>query len=133
MGETRDREPNQYELRAEGYAFELHRNVTGQWVLTYNGRTWTQEQFAQFAEAGPLGMTITLETTEPGTTERSTTVTLLVPIVLLPEAGLRASPCDSLFVSSSVAEGAGAASLEGQIQTYRAQRVTGTASRASAD
>src|SRR5215218_143392 len=70
MEPTRIREPTHYELRAEGFSFELHRNATGQWILTYNGRTWTEEQFASFMESGPLGRMITLDTTDPAQPNR---------------------------------------------------------------
>jgi hypothetical protein len=65
MDTTRIREPNHYRLTAEGSSFELHQNTTGQWIPTYNGRTWTQEQFASYMESGPLGRMITLNTKDP--------------------------------------------------------------------
>ena len=130
MESTRIREPNHYRLTAEGFSFELHRNVTGQWILTYNGRTWTREQFAAFTESGPLGRMVTLDTTDPAQPTlggRMSTTTLLVPAVTLPE-GSSSIPCESLFISSTIVTESEAGAPEGQFQTYRPQRLTGTAS-----
>ena len=129
MEPTRIREPNHYELRAEGFSFELHRNVNGQWILTYNGRTWTEEQFASYTESGPLGRMITLDTTDPAQPNRgarTTTTTLLVPAVALPE-GSSSIPCESLFISSTIVADSEAGTADGQLQTYHPQRLTGTA------
>ena len=131
MEGTRIREPNHYELRAEGFSFELHQNVTGQWILTYNGRTWTEEQFAAFTDRGPLGRMITLDTADPAQPNmsgRTSTTTLLVPLVRLPDTPPLTIPCESLFISSSIVMDSGDGTPEGQLQTYRPQRVTGTAS-----
>lgn len=131
MDPTRIREPNHYRLTAEGSSFELHQNVTGQWILTYNGRTWTQEQFASYTESGPLGRMVTLDTRDPrqpNVPDRTVTVTLLVPAVTLPE-GSSSIPCESLYIASITVNDSAAGTPEGQLQTYSPQRVTGTASR----
>ena len=131
MDATRIREPNHYDLRAEGYSFELHQNVTGQWILTFNGRTWTQEQFAAFTERGPPGRMVTLDDTQSGRTDITSTTTLLVPAVALPGGGA-STPCESLCIWSSVVMDSGAGPAEGQLQTSGTQRLTGTASWTSA-
>jgi hypothetical protein len=130
MDPTRIREPNHYRLTAEGYSFELHQNVTAQWILTFNGRTWTQEQFASFTESGPLGRMVTLDPRDPrqpNVPDRTITVTLLVPAVTLPE-GSSSTPCESLCIWSTIAIDSEDGTPEGQLQTYDTERLWGTAS-----
>jgi hypothetical protein len=129
MDPTRSREPNHYRLTFDGGAFDLHQNITGQWILTHNGRTWTQEQFIALTESGPLGRMVTLDTSDPDLPrpDYMFTLTLLVPAVTLPD-GESSTPCESLYIVSTTLTDSDAGPPDGQRQSFATQRVTGTAS-----